>query len=252
MGLFDKLFGKKDVTTTTTATATVASTPAPVMKIDMSKHAENLNTVLIDMSKSGKTNMSDHTALVALVMDYTGSMSNMFRNGSVQDAVTRLLPISLKFDDNGELESWLFSNNYKRMAPVTAFNYEDYVQNVMMRSGMHMGSTYYAPVLRDVVNYYKNKCDNTPAFIMFITDGDNFDKDETNSIVRELSNYNMFVQFVGIGTQSDFDYLKKLDNLSGRKHDNTGFISVKDMNKLDDQQLYTEMLRQYNEWLNNK
>ena len=47
MGLFDKLFGKNN--TTATATATVASTTAPVMKIDMSKHAENLNTVLIDM-----------------------------------------------------------------------------------------------------------------------------------------------------------------------------------------------------------
>ena len=253
MGLFDKLF-KKDVTASTTVILkpTEISATAPVLKIDMSKHTENLNTVLIDMSKSGRTNMTNHVAQVALVMDYTGSMSDMFRNGSVQDAVTRLLPISLKFDNNGELESWLFSNNYKRMTPVTAFNYEDYVQSVMMRSGMHMGDTYYAPVLRDVINYYKNKCDDTPAFIMFITDGDNFDKDETNAIIRELSNYNMFVQFVGIGTQSNFDYLKELDNLSGRKHDNTGFIAVKDMSKLDDQQLYTEMLRQYNEWLNNK
>ena len=253
MGLLDKLF-KKDVTASTTVILkpTEISATAPVLKIDMSKHTENLNTVLIDMSKSGRTNMTNHVAQVALVMDYTGSMSDMFRNGSVQDAVTRLLPISLKFDNNGELESWLFSNNYKRMTPVTAFNYEDYVQSVMMRSGMHMGRTYYAPVLRDVINYYKNKCDDTPAFIMFITDGDNFDKDETNAIIRELSNYNMFVQFVGIGTQSNFDYLKELDNLSGRKHDNTGFITVKNMSKLNDQQLYTEMLRQYNAWLNNK
>ena len=62
----------------------------------------------------------------------------------------------------------------------------------------------------------------------------------------------MFVQFVGIGRSSSFGYLKRLDNLSGRKHDNTGFIAVNDMNKMDDQTLYTEMLRQYNDWLNNK
>ena len=62
----------------------------------------------------------------------------------------------------------------------------------------------------------------------------------------------MFVQFVGIGSGSNFRYLRKLDNLSGRKSDNTGFITVQDMNKLNDEQLYTEMLRQYNDWLNKK
>lgn len=254
MGLFDKLFGKKDVNTVAT---TVAQNPtpapvaaAPVMKLDMSKHAENLNTVLIDMSKSGKTNMSNHTARVAVAMDYSGSMSGMFRNGAVQDVITRLLPIALKFDDNGELESWLFSEGHERLAPVTASNYEGYVRNVMMRARMNMGGTNYAPALKDIVKCYKNT--SVPAFIMFITDGDNWDEYETNAIIRELSNYNMFVQFVGIGNGCSFSYLRELDNLSGRKHDNTGFIAVSDMNKLDDKQLYTELLRPYNEWLNNK
>lgn len=52
-------------------------------------------------------------------MDYSGSMSNLFRNGSVQETVSRLLPIALRFDDNGELESWLFSNGSERLAAVT-------------------------------------------------------------------------------------------------------------------------------------
>lgn len=223
------------------------------MKIDMSKHAENLETVLIDMSKSRKIDMTKHTARVAVAMDYSGSMGNMFAKGAVQDVITRLLPIALKFDDNGELESWLFSNWFERMKPVTASNYEDYVKKVFMNARMTMGGTNYCPVLEDMVKYYKDiEPSTTPAFIIFITDGDNWDEDETDAIVRELSNYNMFVQFVGIGTDSSFSYLKRLDNLSGRKHDNTGFIAVADMNKMDDQQLYNEMLRQYNDWLNNK
>lgn len=250
MGLFDKLFGNKNVGANTAPTT---QSSAPVMKIDMSKHAENLETVLIDMSKSGKTNMTNHTARVALAMDYSGSMGNMFANGSVQDVITRLLPIAIKFDDNGELESWLFSDGHERMAPVTASNYEGYVKNVMMQAKMYMGGTNYAPVLKDMVKYYKDKHPSTiPSFIMFITDGDNWDEHETNEIVRELSNYNMFVQFVGIGNGSSFNYLKSLDDMPGRKHDNTGFIAVKDMNKMDDQRLYTEMLRQYNDWINNK
>lgn len=250
MGLFDKLFGNKNTGVVDAAPTTQNVAP---MTIDMSKHTENLNTVLIDMSKSGKTNMANHTARVAVAMDYSGSMSNMFANGSVQDVITRLLPIALKFDDNGELESWLFSEGYERMAPVTASNYEHYVKDVMMRARMYMGGTNYAPALKDIVKYYKDKHPSTtPAFVMFITDGDNWDEGATNTIIRELSNYNMFVQFVGIGNGSNFNYLRELDNLSGRKHDNTGFIAVRDMNKMDDQQLYTEMLRQYNDWLNNK
>lgn len=38
--------------------------------------------------------------------------------------------------------------------------------------------------------------------------------------------------------------------MEGRKHDNTGFTAVKDMNKMTDEQLYTEILRQYKDWLN--
>lgn len=256
MGIFDKLFGNKK-----TASVDISSTPkvtenvvtATPMKIDMSKHAENLETVLIDMSKSGKTNMTSHVARVAVAMDYSGSMSGMFRNGMVQDVITRLLPIALKFDDNGELESWLFSEDCERLSAVTMSNYENYVKKVMLNANMYMGGTSYAPVLKDMVDHYKVKePSTTPAFIIFITDGDNWDEDATNEVVRELSNYNMFVQFVGIGTGSSFKYLKALDNLSGRAHDNTGFIAVKDMNKMDDQELYNEMLRQYKDWLNKK
>lgn len=259
MGLFDKLFGNKNVGGAAqapfTPTATTPVSQAPVtMKIDMSKHAENLNSVLIDMSKGSgnKIDMTKHVARVAVVEDYTGSMSNMYRNGTVQEVTNRLLPIALKFDDNGEMESWIFSNNYKKLAPVTANNCEGYVENFIMRSGMYMGSTYYAPVLKDVVKFYKDNTSNVPALVIFITDGDNFDQYETDAIVRELSNYNMFVQFVGIGTQSNFEYLRKLDNLSGRKCDNTGFLLARDLVKMDDTRLYTELLRPYNEWLNNK
>ena len=249
MGLFDKLFSNKKATQDAVNTAPAVQP----MTIDMSKHKENLETVLIDMSKSGKTNMANHTARVAIAMDYSGSMSNMFANGSVQDVITRLLPIALKFDDNGELESWLFSNSFERMKPVTISNYENYVKKVMLNARMSMGGTNYSPVLKDMVHYYKNIQPSTvPAFIIFITDGDNWDEEETNVIVRELSNYNIFVQFVGIGTGSTFNYLKSLDDMPGRKHDNTGFIAVKDMNKMDDKQLYNEMLRQYNDWLNKK
>ena len=250
MGLFSKLFGGNTNNSVTENKSVTPEVQSAV--IDMSKSAENLNKVLIDMSKGGKIDMTKHVARVALAMDYSGSMSSLFNNGSVQDVITRLLPISLRFDDNGELESWLFSNGQERLDPVTIKNYKNYVKKVMMRSDMSMGGTNYAPVLEDIVTYYKDvEPSEIPAFIIFITDGENWDTTETDRIVRELSNYNMFVQFIGIGDEN-FRYLKSLDDMKGRKHDNTGFTSVKDMNRMTDEELYTEILRQYKDWLNTK
>jgi uncharacterized protein with von Willebrand factor type A (vWA) domain len=261
MALFG--FGKKN-NDTTPVNNTPVNTGNPTLNfnkeipnttagLSLQKSVLSLDKTLITLEKKSGFSFDGHRAKVAVAMDYSGSMSGMFRSGAVQDVITRLLPIALKFDDNGELESWLFSEGYERLAPVTASNYEGYVKNVMMQAGMYMGGTNYAPALKDIVKYYKDKHPSTiPSFVMFITDGDNWDESETNKIVRELSNYNMFVQFVGIGNGSNFTYLRELDNLSGRKYDNTGFIAVSDMNKMDDQQLYTEVLRQYNDWLNNK
>ena len=248
MGLFSKLFGGNKTEVKEKVQSTPVNTTASV--IDMSKSAENLNKVLIDMSKGSKIDMTKHVARVALAMDYSGSMDRLYYNGSVQNVIIRLLPIALKFDDNGELESWLFSNQEERLPAVNVNNYENYVQKVMMKARMSMGGTNYAPVLKDMVKYYKDiEPSSVPAFIIFITDGENFDKAETNKIIKELSNYNIFVQFIGIGNES-FTYLKSLDNMEGRVHGNTGFTTVKDMNKMTDGELYTELLRQYKDWLN--
>lgn len=250
MGLFSKLF-KGDSSSNTTVKQT-GTMPVQSNVIDMSKSTENLNKVLIDMSKGSKIDMTKHMARVALAMDYSGSMSNLFANGSVQDVITRLLPIALKFDDNGELESWLFSNGKERLDAVTINNYKNYVKKVMMKANMDMGGTNYAPVLNDIVKYYKDvEPSEIPAFVIFITDGENWDTDETNKIVKELSKYNMFIQFIGIGDE-DFRYLKSLDDMKGRKYDNTGFTAVRDMNRMTDGELYTEILRQYKDWLNTK
>lgn len=209
-----------------------------------------LDKILVDLSKDKNVKIGDQMARVALVMDYSGSMVDLYKNGDVQDTITRLLPIALKFDDNGELESWIFSTGYMKRPAITQNNYKDYAKKKIMGSSMCMGGTEYAPVLKDVVDFYVgDNSSDVPAFIIFITDGDNSDKDETDKIIKEIANYNMFVQFIGIG-YANFRYLRSLDDMEGRACDNTGFTAVADMNKMRDDELYNEILRQYNDWLN--
>lgn len=78
-----------------------------------------------------------------------------------------------------------------------------------------------------------------PTFILFITDGENSDKAEADKIIRRSSEMNVFIQFIGIGNEQ-FKYLMALDDMPGRKRDNTGFSKMRDLDKADDNELYTK------------
>lgn len=88
-----------------------------------------------------------------------------------------------------------------------------------------------------------------PTFILFITDGENSDKAEADKIIRRSSEMNVFIQFIGIGNEQ-FKYLMALDDMPGRKRDNTGFSKMRDLDKADDNELYTNVLEQFSGWLN--
>lgn len=225
--------------------------------ISLRKSVISLDKTVINLSKEKGIDLTKHQAKVAVVMDYSGSMSDRYENGEVQRVLNRLIPLSLRFDDNGELEVWIFSNKCHRLEPMTLHNFEGYVNKEIMRKYFDMGSTEYAPVLNDVMFKYfveDKATSNIPTFVMFITDGDNdySDKKPTDSIIKESSDKNIYLQFVGMGKNSDFDYLQKLDNLPGRRVDNTGFIKVRDFSKLTDEELYAELLSGYTDWTKNK
>ena len=84
--------------------------------------------------------------------------------------------------------------------------------------------------------------------MIFITDGENSDQLKTNNAIVDSANYNIFIQFVGIGNER-FRYLQQLDDLEGRRCDNTGFIKVSDFDNMDDETLYNNLLEQYIDWL---
>lgn len=230
--------------------ASGADTPLPpTATITLKKAAAGLDrTISLKKQKEG-IDLSSHRARVAIVMDHSGSMTDLFRNGSVQETLTRLLPLALRFDDNGELEVYVFNEDCEQVPTnMDIQNYQTYVKDEIYGRGLRpCCGTNYAPAVNMTVEDY-NDGSPYPAFVIFITDGENWDAHDTDRAIRRSANYPIFYQFIGIGDES-FSYLKKLDDLDGRPVDNTAFVKVEDFERLDDDQLYQKLLEQYPAWL---
>lgn len=217
---------------------------------------ESLN--LLDLRKEQitklcleKKSLSAAKSRVALVLDYSGSMHKLYKNGTVQSVIERALPLAMQFDDNGEMEVWLFDDKFRRLPSITLKNYYGYIEKEVNKKNWHMGGTCYAPVMKDVaVKYIEEEPAKLPNYVMFITDGNNSDKAETTREITALADHPIFFQFIGIGHEK-FQYLEKLDTLEGRRVDNAGFFKIDDIVKVSDEELYSQLLKEYPEWLEN-
>lgn len=203
-----------------------------------------------------KKNLTGVTARVALVLDVSGSMSNLYKKGTVQNVVDRIAAVAAKFDDDGNLDMWMFDNRFHRLPVVNSSNYENYINREILdksKQGSYKGKIFgfndEPPVMQDVIKYYtkENKSKN-PAFVVFISDGGIHKNNEIKKIMIEASKYSIFWQFVGIG-KAEYGILKNLDNMSGRKVDNANFFALDDIDEISDEDLYNRLLNEFPVWL---
>ena len=206
-------------------------------------------------------------AQVVLAIDISGSMGHLYRNGTVQRTLERIVPLALQFDDNGSLDVALFHNQGFLAEDCTLANLEGYVDDEIVRK-YQFGGTSYAPVIKLIADKASSKkgvaaklggmfsslmgkkeeTKALPTYVVFITDGDNDDHSATERLIRELSGQPIFWQFVGIGSER-FGFLDKLDNLSGREVDNAAFFKANDIDRMTDDQLYSELLKEFPGWI---
>jgi hypothetical protein len=221
------------------------------IKLNLSKE-ESLN--LLDLRKTTVANICESIpdlqnmrARVALVLDFSGSMENMFEDGTVQAAIERIMPIASQFDDDGELDLWIFSNGFNRLESVNMENFYGIANRIYRK--YEMGGTRYSPVMKDVLDkYIKEDPDYLPAYIFFLTDGDNFDKFETELLIKNNCEQPVFWQFIGLGTD-DMSFLEALDDMEGRSIDNADFFRLPKPNHITDEDLYDKIFDEYPEWV---
>ena len=227
------------------------SESAPVKKVSLEKKLEKaphlVSLVKPLVFELKKKNLETTVARVGLVLDISGSMSQRFKNGTVQEIVNKTLPLAVQFDDDGELDFWYYGTTARRMKSVNLDNYMEAVPADWKRLMMELGGRNNEPtVLKMVVDAYKNT--KVPAYVLFITDGGVNNKKEIQNIITEASHLPIFWQFVGVGGQN-YGILEKLDTMTGRYVDNAGFFALDDFKKVSNEELYARLLEEFPKWL---
>lgn len=242
-----------DLSKTGLTDAMVVNLQKSDLGVNLLKSAVNLDGVLANSQALWGVDLSRHKARVVVDLDISGSMSELLRGGIVQQTLARIAPLALRFDDNGELDVFVFDNCSSQLEGMTLDNFGNYVNSTVMPKFRGYG-TDYAEVIDDNLKFYfKKSKSNLPVFCLFITDGASSDKAKAKKSIIKSSHENIFYQFVGIGPNDDeFKFLEKLDDLEGRPVDNTGFIRMRDLDRMGTDECFKELLSQYPDWLRDK
>lgn len=219
---------------------------AAVEELVLSKIDLRKKLVQITLEKKKLTNV---VARVGIVLDITGSMQNLYKNGTVQEVVERILAVACKFDDNAALDVWVYDTHFSRLPSVTEKDFDQYVEkHIMNNTTIHkFGRNNEPPVMEDVIHKYTVEENSpTPVFIIFINDGGvvkPIKKVIVNAAVQPI-----FWQFIGIGS-SDFEVLRQLDTMEGRVVDNANFFHLNDIRAISDEMLYDQLLNEFPKWI---
>ena len=198
-------------------------------KINLGK--EQVNKICLTKGISDK-------AKVVLCLDYSGSMEYEYSSGRVQQVIEKALPIALQFDDDGTFEVLTFDTSVKWRADCSMNNVYNYVSKNISGG---MGGTRYSNPIKEIV---KKAPDNIPTYVIFITDGEPSDREESTVEIIKASDKPVFWKFVGVGS-CEFDFLKKLDDMTGRTVDNADFFEVDNLDDIT----YESLMEEYPGWL---
>lgn len=226
--------------------------------LDLSKTLDLRKEKVLSLSK--KAGLEGQRAQVVLVLDFSGSMGHLYGSGAIQELVERILPVGMAFDDNQEVDFYLFHQGVIELPEtLKVSNIPGYINSKIIGK-YDMGTTNYAPVIKKVTKKFSKSItkggflgiggkteyvqQDLPAYVIFITDGNCDDRGETEEAIREASKTGIFFQFIGIGS-AGFPFLEKLDNLSGRNIDNANFFTVKDLKQKTDDELYQLLLTEF-------
>lgn len=191
--------------------------------------------------------LSKQRARVALVLDLSAGMEEQLRNGAVDKVCERLLALAVNFDDNAAIDVFVFGEKKECLGELTPDNFAGYIEKEILAKYKIGGECGFTPIMEMINRKYTTE-KGDPAYVMFITCGSCSDKERVKKLLVNSSTYPIFWQLIGIGN-IDFQFMKELDYMAGRVIDNANFFQVNDIDKIDDDQLFRRLLKEFPSWL---
>lgn len=232
---------------------TGASPPPTPPKLSLEKKISAAAPKLVDLAKKATVSLEKHrlaetVARVGLVLDASGSMYAQYDKGKVQEVMERLLPLAVHFDDDGELDVWVFSQKVLALPPATLGNYGNYIKQADYgwRNWGMMSTNNEPAVIEKVIQHYRESA--LPVFVIFVSDGGVSQNREIKRLLSDAARLPIFWQFVGIGGRN-YGILEKLDTMTERLVDNCGFFALDDLHSVSEQALYDRLLHEFPSWL---
>ena len=224
---------------------------------------------LLSLAKTAATaidtaRLGGQKSKVALVLDYSGSMSQQYRSGAMQRLVEKVLALGVHLDDDGEIDLFTFDSAARFEGTVTLDNFRGVVDDIVRRR--RMGTTDYAAAFSAVLKHYGlspkasggllrrrsyepvGAADGQPVLAVFLTDGAPNSRTEAVTEITRASYTPVFWQFLSIGSES-IAFLQKLDDLEDRYVDNADYKPVGNVDKTRPEDLYGMFLDEYPGWL---
>lgn len=163
---------------------------------------------LVDLYKKtslslDKIQMRDHVARVCLVLDISGSMSDLYDSGKIDELVKKVMALGLQFDDDGQIDVLAFGINCYDMGEFgmsrgsDAQDYRNCVKTIRARHKLE-GGTQYLKALNMISKKYADS--DLPVYVMFVTDGETQDASAVERKIKSMSNEPVFIQFIGLGS----------------------------------------------------
>ncbi len=189
------------------ATPPPAPLSSPGRTLDLEKRVERQAPQLLSLVKNvgvslEKTGLDAHTARVALVLDVSVSMGELYATGVVQAVAERALALALRFDDDEAVDVFTVGGTARSVGSMDLTNATDFVVDagLKLEPGTNWGQT-----MALVRQYYFGEPQGRavtaklPVYVLFVTDGGTTDPQLTQAQLIESSREPLFWQVLVCG-----------------------------------------------------
>ena len=196
------------------------------------------------VSKFSKLSPSVLSSRIIVGLDHSGSMCDLYFDGSLQEILNRIYPLSC-MSNNQEILEYAFTDKIRKVSKVDNENFYSCLETIHF---FGWGRTVLTPFFSLLEKKYLN--DDNPTLVISLLDEDPEDVFESLDIIEkfEKENENFFFMFVSI--RGYVPYLK--DNLVFNNSHVVSFNSPKEIISLNDISFYKIFIEPYLEWYHKK